>query len=120
MVARRISFVVALALASMVRAQPVPEPPSGGAAAQAPEVAPAAAPAPAASPAAAAAPAGRSSVLETRIEQVKRGNRVTEVRVTGAEGQPRYTMENPEGRSPSAIDGSRTGLSPPNFLNIEF
>lgn len=120
MVDRWVSLVAALAVASMAQAQPVPEPPRAGIPAEGSSGATSAEPAAAPSPPAEGASAGRHSVLETRIEQVKRGNRVSEVRVTGAEGQPRYTMDNPEGRPPSTIEGSRTGLSPPNFLNIEF
>jgi hypothetical protein len=59
-------------------------------------------------------------LLEVRIEQVTRGNRVTEVRVTGADGAPRYTMENRDARERSPLDGQRPGLSAPNFLNLEF
>jgi hypothetical protein len=82
----------------------------------------------AAKPAATASPAppavdrqGRiAELLETHIEEVRRGNRVTEVRVTGPDGVLRYTIENRDQRPPSALHGSGSGLSAPNFLNLEF
>jgi len=61
-----------------------------------------------------------SELLETHIEEVRHGNRVTEVRVTGADGSPRFTMENRDQRQPSQLDSQRPGLSVPNFLNIQF
>jgi len=61
-----------------------------------------------------------NELLETHIEEVRRGNRVTEVRVTGADGSPRFTMENRDQRMPSQLDSQRPGLSVPNFLNIQF
>jgi hypothetical protein len=115
MVDRPASLLVLLMFSSLAQAQPAPEPPSAGIPSAGPAAPPAGATAPAAD-----APATRGSVLETHIEQVKRGNRVTEVRVTGAEGQRRYTMDNPEGRPPSQFQGPGSGLSTPNFLNIEF
>ena len=120
MVVRPIVVAALLALASIAWAQQALEPPPISAGSEAPAAAPAAAPGAAAAPAAADAAPARGSILETHIEQVKRGNRVSEVRVTGAEGQPRYTMQNPEGRAPSPFQGSGSGLSTPNFLNIEF
>jgi len=61
-----------------------------------------------------------SDLLRTRIEQIKRGNRVSEVRVTGVDGEVRYTMDVRDGRVPEATQGPGTGLSTPNFLKIEF
>lgn len=120
MVNRRTALVVMLALAAAAQAQRAPEPPPITAAPEAAEAAPAIPAGTATAPAAAETAPARGSVLETHIEQVKRGNRVSEVRVTGAEGQPRYSMQNPEGRPPPQFGGSGSGLSTPNFLNIEF
>lgn len=61
-----------------------------------------------------------SDLLRTRIEQVKRGNRVSEVRVTGVDGEVRYTIDVGDGRVPEATQGPGTGLSTPNFLKLEF
>jgi hypothetical protein len=61
-----------------------------------------------------------SDLLRTRIEQIRRGNRVSEVRVTGVDGEVRYTMDVRDGRVPEATQGPGTGLSTPNFLKIEF
>jgi hypothetical protein len=112
-------------LAPLAWAQSAPPPPAIGSspAAAKVEAAPAAAAAQPASaqPAAAAERPGRiGGLLETHIEQVRRGNRVTEVRVTGADGAPRYSIENRDLQAPSPLDSQRSGLSTPNFLNIEF
>lgn len=93
-------------------------PPSPPAAQASPTTAPTA-------PAAAEAPAkppqsDLSDLLRTRIEQVKRGNRVSEVRVTGVGGEVRYTMDVGDGRVPEPRQSPGTGLSTPNFLKIEF
>lgn len=61
-----------------------------------------------------------SDLLRTQVEQVKRGNRVTEIRVTGAGGEPRYSMDVGDGRVPEPRQGPGTGVSTPNFLKIEF
>lgn len=118
------TFVAALVAAPLAWAQPVPAPPAPGPAPASPPVT-ATQPAPEAAPAAAAPPAGdplsrAGSLLETRVEEIRRGNRVTEVRVTGADGEPRYTMENRVGRPPSQFEATGAGLSTPNFLHIEF
>jgi hypothetical protein len=114
----RAIVLVAALLAPLAWAQSAPPPPSIGTAPEAPaaETTPAAAPQPPA-----AERQGRfADLLETHVEQVRRGNRVTEVRVTGADGAPRYTMENRDNRASPTVDGQRPGLSAPNFLNIEF
>jgi hypothetical protein len=68
-----------------------------------------------------AAPAGRESTLPwPRIEQLRRGNRVSEVRVTSASGEHRYTMVNREGRPPLSTQELSSGLSTPRFFKIEF
>ena len=112
-----------LALAPLAWAQQAPPPPAlKNAPRPATAAAPAATPATPATPAA-AAPGTQpdlTDLLPTRIEQIKRGNRVSEVRVTGINGEPRYTMDNREGRSPSPAQGFGSGLSTPNFLKIEF
>jgi pyruvate dehydrogenase E2 component (dihydrolipoamide acetyltransferase) len=67
-----------------------------------------------------AAPSTLPDLLQTRIEQVKRGNRVSEVRVTGPGGELRYTMENREGGTPPSPQNAGSGLSTPSFFRIEF
>lgn len=118
--------LVAALLAPLAAAQTAPPPPAiASAPAATAEVEPT--PPAAAGRAAAAGPAatvdrqGRlGELLETHIEQVRRGNRVTEVRVTGADGARRYSIENRDQRAPSPLDSQRSGLSTPNFLNFEF
>jgi hypothetical protein len=114
----RKSILLAAVAAPLAWAQPAPLP-----LADAPAP-PAAAQAPAETPAA-AAPSTRpqtdlSDLLRTRIEQVKRGNRVSEIRVTGADGEVRYTMDVGDGRPPEPRQTPGTGVSTPNFLKIEF
>lgn len=55
-----------------------------------------------------------------RIEQIKRGNRVVEVRVVGGQGEHRYTMLNREGRPPLSTQELSSGLSTPRFFRIDF
>ncbi len=116
MTGRMTILVAALAAAPLAWAQPAPPalkdapPPAAEvrAAAAAPD-APAQAP-----------PSDLSDLLRTRIEQVKRGNRVSQVRVTGTGGEVRYTMDVRDGRVPEPTQGPGTSLSTPNFLKIEF
>jgi len=122
MTVRTIALLAMLAAAPLAWAQPAPpsltgvlEAPPAAPAPTAADAAPAAAPDPAK-----AAPAELSDLLRTRIEQVKRGNRVSEVRVTGTGGEVRYTMDVRDGRVPDPRQATGTGLSTPNFLNIEF
>lgn len=115
-------LLAALAIAAVANAQPsaapppMPEAPPPPAAAEAPADAAKEAP----TPAAPARPSGLSELLSTRIEQVKRGNRVSEVRVTNNSGEVRYTMENRDGSPEGSIHNSNSGLSTPNFIRIEF
>jgi hypothetical protein len=116
MMFRRTTTLAVMLIAPLAWAQPAPPAlPTTSVATPAP-AAPAA-PAAAATP---PAPPSVADLLETHIEQVRRGNRVTEVRVTGADGERRYSMENRESRPPSSVYGTGSGLSAPNFLNIEF
>ena len=122
MTGRKTILLAALAVAPLAWAQPAPPalkdgPPSPPAAQAAP--APTAAPAPAEAPAR-PPQSDLSDLLRTRIEQVKRGNRVSEVRVTGVGGEVRYTMDVGDGRVPEPRQSPGTGLSTPNFLKIEF
>ncbi|MCU0764716.1 MAG: hypothetical protein MUF32_01500 [Burkholderiaceae bacterium] len=117
MTGRTTILLAALAAAPLALAQPAPP-----AAPQAPPATPAAQ-APAGAPGATEAvarPPPLSDLLRTRVEQVTRGNRVSEVRVTGAGGEPRYTIDVGEARPPEPRQAPGTGLSTPNFLNIEF
>lgn len=117
MTARKSILLAALA-APLAWAQPAPPPladaPAPPAAARAPAEAPAAT-APATPP-----QTDLSDLLRTRVEQVKRGNRVSEIRVTGAGGEVRYTMDVGNGRPPEPRQTPGTGVSTPNFLKIEF
>jgi hypothetical protein len=122
MTGRKSTLLAALAVAPLAWAQPAPpslkDAPPSPPAVQAPAAspaAPAAAVAPAKPP-----PADLSDLLRTRVEQVKRGNRVSEIRVTGAGGEVRYTMDVRDGRAPEPRQSPGTGLSTPNFLKIEF
>lgn len=115
MTGRMTILLAALAAAPLAWAQPAPPalkdapPPAAEPRAAATPDAPAKAP-----------PADLSDLLRTRIEQVKRGNRVSQVRVTGTGGELRYTMDVRDGRVPEPTQGPGTGLSTPNFLKIEF
>lgn len=104
-----------------VWAQPAPPPLGEQPAPPSPQSAP---PAPAAvavgAKDAAKAPSSLPDLLQTRIEQVRRGSRVTEVRVTGPAGDVRYTMDNPPAATAAPLRESGSGLSTPNFLRIEF
>jgi hypothetical protein len=60
---------------------------------------------------------------ETRIQQIRRGNRVAEVIVTPAGQSYSFSMQNREGRlplSPRERDSGMSGLSIPSFLKLEF
>lgn len=65
-------------------------------------------------------PQADSALPWPRIEQVRRGNRVTEVRVTSGTGAHRYTMVNREGRPPLSTQELSSGLSAPRFFKLEF
>jgi hypothetical protein len=54
------------------------------------------------------------------IEQVRRGNRIGEVRVTTPRGEPRFYLENREGRTPLSTQDLSAGLSTQNFFRLEF
>ena len=118
----RTTFLIAALAAPLAWAQPAP--PALTEAPPSPTAAQAAAGAPAETPA--EQPAGQPrqaeplDLLRTRVEQVKRGNRVSEIRVTGVEGQTRYTMDVGNGRPPEPRQAPGTGVSTPNFLRIEF
>lgn len=55
-----------------------------------------------------------------RIEQVRRGNRVSEINVSSGAGEHRYTIVNREGRLPLSPQELSSGLSTPSFFKIEF
>lgn len=113
-------LLAALAAAPLALAQPAP-PVLQDAPPVLQDAPPARPAAPAAAEAAAAPPQPTlSDLLRTRIEQVTRGNRVSEVRVTGAGGELRYTMDVSDSRPPEARQAPGTGLSTPNFLSIDF
>ncbi len=56
----------------------------------------------------------------TRIEQLRRSNRISEVIVTPAGSTRSYTMTNREGRQPFGTTQMSPGLSVPNFFRFEF
>ena len=122
MTGRQSTLLAALAVVPLMAwAQPAPpalkDAPPSPPVAQAPAGASAA---PAAGQAAVKPPPDLSDLLRTHVEQVKRGNRVSEIRVTGAGGQVRYTMDVRDGRPPEPRQLPGTGVSTPNFLKIEF
>ena len=108
----------ALLLATAARSQPAPAPPPAAEPAPVPQAAPAETEfAPWPSPAA----DGRKSTLPwVHIEQIRRGNRVVEVRVTDADGVHGYTMVNREGRLPLSTQELSSGLSTPSFFKLDF
>lgn len=107
----RRTFLLTALMAPLAWAQPAP-PAADGAPTPAAAVSP---------PAEAKPPAPElSDLLRTRIEQVRRGNRVSEIRVTGVGGELRYTMDVGDSRPPEARQTPGTGVSTPNFLNFEF
>jgi hypothetical protein len=109
------TFLLVALIAPLAWAQPAPPALNGAPSSPAPAAAPS-------QPPAAATPRAPelSDLLRTRIEQVKRGNRVSEIRVTGVGGEVRYTMDVGEGRPPEPRQTPGSGVSTPNFLNIEF
>jgi glucose/arabinose dehydrogenase len=56
----------------------------------------------------------------TRIEQLRRGNRVVEITVTPAGATWSYTLTNREGRMPRSNQELSAGLSTPSFFRITF
>jgi len=119
MTGRQSTLLAALAVVPLAWAQPAP-PALNDAPPPAPQVPAGASTAPAAGQAATKPPPDLSDLLRTQIEQVKRGNRVSEIRVTGTGGQVRYTMDVRDGRPPEPRQLPGTGVSTPNFLKIEF
>lgn len=57
---------------------------------------------------------------QTRIEQVRTSNRITEVIVTPGLGTPSFVMTNREGRLPLTQTDMGGGLSVPKFFRWEF
>lgn len=79
------------------------------------------APAPAPWPSPAADDRGHESSLPwVRIEQLRRGNRIVELRIVDPSGETRYTMVNREGRPPLSTQELSSGLSAPRFFKLEF
>ena len=65
----------------------------------------------------------KAPVLEepqTRIEQVRTGNRISEIRVTPALTGRTYTITNREGRQPTSAIETSPGLSVPKFFTFEW
>jgi len=60
------------------------------------------------------------NVYRLLAEQIRRGHRIDEVRVSSPSGRRRYSMDNREGATPLSIQDLSSGLSAPNFLKIEF
>lgn len=57
---------------------------------------------------------------QTRIEQIRTGNRISEVRVTPALTGRTYTITNREGRQPTSAIETSPGLSVPKFFTFEW
>jgi hypothetical protein len=56
----------------------------------------------------------------TVVDEIRTGNRVTEIRVTPALTGRTYTITNREGRQPITATGSPNSLSLPKFFTFEF
>jgi hypothetical protein len=56
----------------------------------------------------------------TVVDEIRTGNRVSEIRVTPALGGHTYTINNREGRQPITATGSPNSLSLPKFFTFEF
>jgi hypothetical protein len=57
---------------------------------------------------------------ETRIEQIRQGNRVVEIIVTPQGATSSYVIVNREGRPPLTTQELSSGLSTPRFLRFDF
>lgn len=56
----------------------------------------------------------------TVVDEIRTGNRVSEIRVTPALGGHTYTITNREGRQPITATGGSNSLSLPKFFTFEF
>ena len=71
-------------------------------------------------PSAADAKAAPPEEPQTRIEQVRTSNRISEIRVTPALTGRTYTITNREGRQPTSAVETSPGLSVPKFFTFEW
>jgi hypothetical protein len=65
-------------------------------------------------------PPARTVAPETRIEQIRQGNRVVEIVVTPQGSSSSYVIVNREGRPPLTTQELSSGLSTPRFLRFDF
>ncbi|HTT10611.1 MAG TPA: hypothetical protein VMG60_06965 [Burkholderiaceae bacterium] len=65
-------------------------------------------------------PPARNIAPETRIEQIRQGNRVVEIVVTPQGSSSSYVIVNREGRPPLTTQELSSGLSTPRFLRFDF
>jgi hypothetical protein len=65
-------------------------------------------------------PPARQAAPETRIEQIRHGNRVVEIIVTPQGSANSYVIVNREGRPPLTTQELSSGLSTPRFLRFDF
>jgi hypothetical protein len=65
-------------------------------------------------------PPARHIAPETRIEQIRQGNRVVEIVVTPQGSSNSYVIVNREGRPPLSTQELSSGLSTPRFLRFDF
>jgi hypothetical protein len=65
-------------------------------------------------------PPARQTAPETRIEQIRQGNRVGEIIVTPQGMSSSYVIINREGRPPLSTQELSSGLSTPRFLRFDF
>lgn len=65
-------------------------------------------------------PPARHTSPETRIEQIRQGNRVVEIIVTPQGSTSSYVIVNREGRPPLTTQELSSGLSTPRFLRFDF
>jgi hypothetical protein len=65
-------------------------------------------------------PPARHAAPETRIEQIRQGNRIVEIIVTPQGSSTSYVIVNREGRPPLSTQELSSGLSTPRFLRFDF
>jgi hypothetical protein len=65
-------------------------------------------------------PPARRLAPETRIEQIRQGNRIVEIVVTPAGSTSSYVIVNREGRPPLSNQELSSGLSTPRFFRFDF
>lgn len=65
-------------------------------------------------------PPAHPTAPETRIEQIRQGNRIVEIVVTPKGSSSSYVIVNREGKLPLTTQELSSGLSTPRFLRFDF